>query len=41
MSRALLYILAALEPIMATLYWPCLSAKSALDDARANRKAHR
>ena len=36
-ARALVeYILAALEPLMAALYWPCLSAKAKRDDRRAN-----
>ena len=32
-------ILAACEPLMAALYWPCLRAKSSLEDQRANEAA--
>ena len=34
-----LQLLAALEPLMAALYWPCLSAKSVLEDERANQES--
>ena len=35
----MLHVLAIFEPVLAALYWPCLQAKSKLDDRQANRKA--
>ena len=33
------HILAACEPFMAALYWPCLKAKGELEDQQANEDA--
>ena len=33
------YILAACEPLIAALYWPCLKAKGDLEDRQANESA--
>ena len=33
------HLLAAAEPALAPLYWAALTAKSALEDERANREA--
>ena len=33
-------ILAAFEPLLAALYWPCLSAKSLLADRLANQEGN-